>query len=297
MTGGGSAAGQVGFPVYMETKHEEWVDVADALADALAVGGGPYNTAYSYDPDPNLLDMQDVLDDYVGTVADLDEYSDYDSILTAAIAHVDDDIGLDPNGSLVTAAVDAYETQQISTNMRAVNRFTGGMADINAVNGSAFVIGLALIENQLQADVGQFQAQLKLQKDKERNLTILHTAEGITKLLQLKLQSQQGVAASQADISRASIIAKREQLEGDLQIDVENQLWDFGLYQQAGTILGSISGTGMVPRPTPKIQSVLGGALSTGSQFGMLGGQMGGSEGGILGLLMGGLGGGIMGLL
>jgi len=63
----------------------------------------------------------------------------------------------------ISNAITAYDTGQIPVHLRAIGRFAGGMADINAVQSSAFVIGLALLEQNHQNDVNKYAADLKLQ--------------------------------------------------------------------------------------------------------------------------------------
>lgn len=63
------------------------------------------------------------------------------------------------SNEIVTSMVAAYEARALTQHLRAVNRFAGGMADINAVNSSAFVIGMALKEVEFSRDVDDFQTK------------------------------------------------------------------------------------------------------------------------------------------
>jgi hypothetical protein len=73
-----------------------------------------------------------------------------DAITKAASSDVSD---------IVDDLVDAYEEELKPAYFRGLNRFTGGMVDINATNGSAFVVGMALAENQFQSDIRKFRAE------------------------------------------------------------------------------------------------------------------------------------------
>jgi hypothetical protein len=64
--------------------------------------------------------------------------------------------------SIITSAITAYRTEAVKTHLRAVNQFAGGMSDINAVNSSAFIFGMALLESDFQSDVDKFQSELRL---------------------------------------------------------------------------------------------------------------------------------------
>ncbi len=63
--------------------------------------------------------------------------------------------------------VDAYEDDTLPTYQREVARFAGGMADINAVNSSAYMIGLSLLARRRVQDVNKFRADLRVEYEKE----------------------------------------------------------------------------------------------------------------------------------
>jgi len=65
------------------------------------------------------------------------------------------------NNAVVVAMVAAYENRALTQHLRGVNRFVGGMADINAVNSSAFIIGMALLEVEFSRNVNDFQTKLE----------------------------------------------------------------------------------------------------------------------------------------
>jgi hypothetical protein len=65
--------------------------------------------------------------------------------------------------SVVEEAVEVHRTRQLTDHLRGVNRFAGGMADINAVNGSAFIIGMALLESGFENNVADYRAKLMLE--------------------------------------------------------------------------------------------------------------------------------------
>ena len=78
--------------------------------------------------------------------------------LSAAIASAVEAIDND----ILVPAVTEYENRQTFGHMRGLNRFTGPMVDINAVVGSAFVMGLANAENELQIDIRKYDADLSM---------------------------------------------------------------------------------------------------------------------------------------
>lgn len=67
------------------------------------------------------------------------------------------------NGAPISSAVSAFENSKSTRFLRSVSRFAGGMADINAVMSSSFIMGLALMESEFQNEIDAYEAQLRLQ--------------------------------------------------------------------------------------------------------------------------------------
>lgn len=63
----------------------------------------------------------------------------------------------------ITSAVNAYETSRLNAYYRNLNRFTGGMVDINAVHTTSFMMGVVSLNKDLANDVDAYEAQLRLQ--------------------------------------------------------------------------------------------------------------------------------------
>ena len=121
----------------------------------------------------------------------LDPETDWVSVISSAVAKVDDSgvLGSIDMSSLATTARERGETAMLSAISAAVNaisesviasvvstyvstaddrraqsvrRFTGQMADINATHSSAFLWGMAFIENKHLEDTDRFEAELKM---------------------------------------------------------------------------------------------------------------------------------------
>ena len=74
--------------------------------------------------------------------------------MDAALSSVSED--------MLSKTISSYRKRQLKTHLRSVNRFAGGMADINAVNSSAFIIGMALLESDFEQNVSDFQTNVEL---------------------------------------------------------------------------------------------------------------------------------------
>lgn len=127
----------------------------------------------------------------------------------------------------VNALVEAFEQGQQVQLRRSIARLTGGLADINAVNSSAFAFGTALLEYEHLQTVARYRAELELQnsrakvefvsravaamqdsdlKKQQMQQELVTLRQNQTKLQHMFLQMRQGViqirqAASQAYVT------------------------------------------------------------------------------------------------
>jgi len=92
------------------------------------------------------------------------------------------------NSDMINSLVSSYRRRQLRTHLRSVNRFSGGMADINAVNSSAFVIGMALLESDFEQGVSDFQTQITVQLSQA---SLAHFGQVFMSILQEYMRTQQ----------------------------------------------------------------------------------------------------------
>lgn len=97
--------------------------------------------------------IEDFLTQFLGSTV-----SNLGDVVTQAISAANSAIGL----AVIDSAVDNFEQKQMLPYMRGVNRFAGGMADVNAVNSSAFMVGMSNLEAEFQRSVGEFRGDLEL---------------------------------------------------------------------------------------------------------------------------------------
>jgi len=101
--------------------------------------------------------------------------------------------------TIITEAVTAYRKEALKTHIRSVNSFTGPMADINAVNSSAFVLGMAMMESDFTASVNKFQADLELQLFRDAFTGFLQNAvQNINGYLSIYQSQMQTYTANQS---------------------------------------------------------------------------------------------------
>uniref|UniRef100_A0A6M3J064 Uncharacterized protein n=1 Tax=viral metagenome TaxID=1070528 RepID=A0A6M3J064_9ZZZZ len=78
------------------------------------------------------------------------------TIITNAIADAETAV----NTTYIQNIVDGFEARANKRYNRAMNNFMGGMADIGAVNTSAFMMGLVAFESDKQDEINSFDAQI-----------------------------------------------------------------------------------------------------------------------------------------
>jgi type II secretory pathway component PulJ len=133
--------------------------------------------------------------------------------------------------------------------------------------------------------------RLKLTREESLVKTATLAAETILKLLVSRVGNYGQAAQLAAQIFSTKIQAKQNQAEWNLEMDVEEALWDVKAFSYAGNLLASAAG-GVQRHPVKptKGQAILGGALagaSIGSTVPGIGTVAGGIIGGVGGFLLG----------
>ena len=240
--------------------------------------------------------------------------------------------------SSITDAVNEFEKRAAKAHARAINRYTAGMADINAVMGSAFIVGMSLLEADHLDRVNEYQKEIELDlfrntfqsylthhiqtiadqirlygglvsdqvnaftsimanrisaftqvhvnKEAAKDRFITGGVREMSELVQFEMDRLLQISQERKDIGRLKIIAKSEESDRNLEIDVADTLWDFDLMQLGGNLLSSGQGAMMPKDRLTRGQSVLGGALSgasVGAKFGPTGAAVGAGIGALIG--------------
>jgi len=229
------------------------------------------------------------------------------------------------NDAVQTAALTAFNARQRAVHSAEVNRFVAGMVDGNAVQSSAFVLGLALLESsyedrsaQYDADftlpmmreaftqyIGVFMEQVKehlvtyVQNNQvEQQLEVEYTLRGsqlMLEALRAQLVGQEALARVSIEGNRIKIVAKSEEYDHNLEYDVKDLMWDPMLFQAGVNMVSGISGAVVTAQPGPsRVQSAIGGAASGAALGAYLAAPTGGLSvgagaaiGGLAGLLAG----------
>jgi hypothetical protein len=258
-----------------------------------AIGNSPWTAIDAYDPDNDIAAYEAEFEAYKLILTGLDEVTDFETMFNASDLVVDN--------TIITAEVDAFtDILDDDLNTKILPRFRRGMQDINAVQASSFVIGEAVIEAFRTRDIAKFTADLRLRGSDQR-------IQATTMMLQLMAQrvSWRGdYARNYTDAMRMKFVAKKEQLDQDMDIDSKDATWDLEVFQYGANLMAGIGGGTSVPKTQgpSKVSSALGGAMGGAAAGYMIGAGIGTMSGAAVGggmaagggMLFGSAGGGIL---
>lgn len=102
-----------------------------------------------------------------------------------------------------------------------------------------------------------------MEYEKFKSLYIVNANESLFRLLNLKLETEKNLAIVSDQVYRGFIIAKTEETNRNVELDVLDAQYPFELYQYGGNILASIAGAAhTVNRPQSPAQVALAGAAA-----------------------------------
>jgi len=303
-------SGSISYPDYMEDIHVHWLtggtieepnptlftSLESEVQFALIPEGNPYHQETSFDPnaavanivDSPLSDMQLRYDSYDTLVTALDDEVDYAAFVDQAITKVDESYVTEAQ---ITALVTTYETEVRARRLAEVSVHTAGMADINAVVGSQFVIGMALIESNITQEINRFERELRIRLREARGNLIDSAVKVMNQINLTKVDFSSSSTQLQAELSRLKIVALKEQVDRDLEIDALFASYGLEAFQFGANLLGVLGGNTMPNIKQPSTaQSVLGGAISGAAAGAKITG------GNPIGIGIGALAGGLSGL-
>ncbi len=254
-----------------------WVDDLENPGSKIVVN--------PWDPTESVEAYIAQLEEFEAAIEALDESTDWNAFIDTATTVAGTIFGDDQIQDAVTAL---DNRQQLSLN-RAMNLFSGGMVLANAVNNSAYVIGLSNIALAHKQDVANFEADLTYNNEKERRQAIYTGAEMLRALRDKRIDSQQAAVHLRTELERLKIVAMSEFYEESMRRARSAVQWNLELHQFVGNFLGAESGGVLHPGRGDEIssaKSTIGGALTgaqAGAQQGIIGMGVGALIGGYLG--------------
>ena len=285
MGGSSSSKGgktEIRYAAYIENRHYNFLaTVASSRATALEnnpfldytdieVDAGFFGTGYTIANFPALYDM------YGKFMAGLDIDVLYDQML-------EDTLDSGVVSDLVSAEADLMD-DDIASNV--VPRLQTGMRDINAVMGSSYVIGRAIVEDARVKSLAKYGAELKY-----RLLPVVESR------WQSHLQWNQNVVGIYAEIMKFYFSAKTDVDDINYSMAAKDVLWPFTVLDFERAALGALQGavnqkTDVAGASTAK--RAMSGALSGAAMGAQVGAQIGqgyGGYGAAIGAVVGGIAG------
>jgi len=332
--GGGSATGASNYPDYIRDTQDNWLKgnaLGDQTDDSMVVSmvdlmnaahvTSPYDNETAFDPNAaltlvstsplsnmdarftttqTLIDALDASSDWTSYVAqaassfthfsDIDFISNLSTAIEGLLSSVEDAL----SSTSITNMVNAYENEKRTRFQRDQGLWSAGMADINAVHTSSFIIGLALQQSEFANSVDKYEADLKgsiytqiiqagidshmkanILRIGNKDQMLLSAPQVMGQLNNLKAELSSRLVTLKADLEKLNIIALKEQSEANLAIDVDAATWDFEVYQYGANLLASAAG-GVIQKgnKTSRGQSAMSGALA-GAAIGAYAGPVG----------------------
>lgn len=291
--GGGGGSGAVSWPNYIQEAHygilsREGLDaVSLSVIGAVnaALSNDPYSGETAFDPSYDLIFIEDALNNFEADIGLWNPYTSWTSIVDVVNAKLDGVFSED----VITDARDAYaDSMQDELDDDILPKYRVGMRDLNMINTSAFAIGEALIYGKKLKEVAKFEADLRLKNAASRWEGLFRSVDRVTENELNKYKFKQSLVGMITEGTRLTIVASKEYVDKQLEIDAASARWDMESFQYAANVIAAPSGGTSTPQARPtSMQSAIGGALSGAAMGGMIAGASNGAITGPWGMAAG----------
>ena len=289
----------------------EGIDFNYAYAEIILYWSQLENLVRNTDPDNDIADMLSTLQTAWFTtnpIPAIDISADVATAVAGAIVQANAAVA----ASAIDSRVAAFKNSRQEEFQQGVSRFAAGFAEVNAVQISAFGVGLGLMENSFSIQLAEYRANLEnevwnktfngivegqikslLAKTGIQYEGILRLVDMAKQLFITKVDNTHKFVSLLTEVERIRYLAEFEENKMNIELNYREAVWDLEVFNYASGILAAVAGgvasTGQAPLTTG--QSALGGALSGASMGASVAGPYGAAIGGVLGGLAGWLGG------
>ena len=285
--GGGSSAGEIGYPAYMETIHGNWVDGggADTMTDSITVlMQAMHDLPIADRPFANFVTAipADVMGAGLAMVTPYQAVMDLDAL---NLTNLFDTFFATLDDAVARAAIVAAEAALLDARMTAdiLPEFQRGMRDIGAVLTTGFEIGEANMRARDNLSVAKLDAELQLQA---RRIGW----EMSMRWVQLNIDWNRLVATLADEVSIRYIEARYKGDQLNVEMEAKDTLFDLEVYQYGNNVLAAISGATASTKPESSMIGTTLGSIASGAASGAAMGALVGNPaagaivGGLLGL-------------
>ena len=289
-------AGTVDFPTHMKDYHQDMMDNTGSIAltptmfglmntAGVLTSGNPYYQKTAFDPDSNITDFMDEVDDFQALIDDFDPATAWEDFVATVVAKLDGSVF---DIAYVDADINAYsDLLDEQLNNSVLPKFEAGMRDVGAAMSSAFAVGRALILGMKQRDVVKYGTDLRNKFHIQRNDSVVRTTNELSKAYLQKFDIWRSMVHYTIEANRIAIVAQKEENDSTTALAVGLSRWPFEVFMYGANLLAAIGGGTYIPNNIADApssgQTALGGALAGAA----IGASVGGSTGAILGGLLG----------
>lgn len=266
MGGGGGISGLIDFPLYWRTMHSLWLTQMNLILQAALSGASPYNSAFAYNPEPDLDASLDALEEFDEEV-DSFGVSEYPSFASSSRNLIDDTLY---PVSDITNEVTAYRASQTAPLAFSVGRLAAGMADALSSMTSSFPFAVAMLELENTRNGDLMQSQMQRERGQLRLSTAAQLMTAMADTRNNHVSHKRSVAMLRFEIAKATIQSQTARLEQELAIDVEDARWDLTLFTYAGNLMAASQGAASLPERVPRGQQMMSNAMGLVSMLGPL---------------------------
>lgn len=249
--GGGGASPQVesttdgttvAYPEHMTEAHTRWLDDIGWSGNAntniirTTIQRNPYKDRQAFDPSKDMrraFGYAGIFEDYSEDFVPVDLFTKF--LSTAKQLATD-------NREPLTNAKESFEADASSRWAKAEANYKAGMADINAVQTSTFVIGLALLEREKQQEIARFEASAELQQMQMDDQKIMQAIQMMMGAENLKAELVAKASEMMVELIRMRIVAEVDKEAKQLDIDTKYFSFPLAVYQHGANVLASMSG-------------------------------------------------------
>lgn len=280
----GGSSGEVKFPAYQESQHTTWLNLMDTIVDAEIAGNSPYFSAAAYDPAAIISDDDAAISAHAALITALDSPGDWEAAVDTVITKLRDSL---PDSDAIDSAVNTFDIRTAPAHFRGLGRLAASYGDINAANGSAFFVAMAIAETNKVQQLESYATELSLRHESVKLQLIAMGIQLILGNKNAKVQLSQGATELLTTTNARHVVMNVDEANTNMEWSTKDARWDLETLLYAGNLLGAVQGGTMVPDRPSAGQSALSGALSgasMGGKFGPLGAVAGGVAGALFGL-------------
>jgi hypothetical protein len=262
-SGGGSSSGMVDFPVYMKNWHTSALGIIAVDPDTGALSGGlditlidamnqaldgasPYAGFIGVSANDAMLGAGKVITDFTAPYITLAAYSALDiATLIDSFRNTNPVSAIALNIPALIDAITQAESDLLDSdiNQTTLPAFQSGMRDINAIMGSAFVVGESIIRAQKAKALAKSDATLRFEGLKLQIDTTVKAEELNLRAAVAHGELRKAIVTMVGDFAKLYAVMRTELDNNNLEIVAKDRLWDLKTFQYGGNFLGSIAGS------------------------------------------------------